>query len=77
LGAVLVYFSGGLLATIGKALIEEGVSDIIFAVQSGIEGNFSWKNYGINKAISIGTSILTFGVGRAFKYGKSFFNKGA
>ncbi|CAF4943418.1 unnamed protein product, partial [Rotaria sp. Silwood1] len=53
-----------------QALIAEGIGDIIFAIQSGIQGNFSWKAYCQHKVQSLIISLLTAGVG-------SYLGKGA
>jgi len=41
-GVAINYFSGGLLSPIGTALIGEGVSDIMFAMQTGLTGTFRY-----------------------------------
>ena len=51
-------------------MIAEGIGDIIFAIQSGIQGNFSWKAYCQHKVQSLIISLLTAGVG-------SYLGKGA
>ncbi|CAF3446708.1 unnamed protein product [Rotaria socialis] len=53
-----------------QVLISEGIGDIIFAIQSGIQGNFSWKAYCQHKVQSLIISLLTAGVG-------SYLSKGA
>jgi len=71
-GIALELCTSGLGATLGAILISEGVSDIIYAVHSTIMGNFSWKDYGIHKSISLLTSVvtvMTFGIGAGFSVG--------
>jgi hypothetical protein len=47
---------------IGKALMSEGISDMIIAVKDClINRDFSWKSYGIQKAISIIATIICCG----------------
>jgi hypothetical protein len=62
-GAALTVFSFGAVAQFGLGLISEGVSDLITAVKAGIQGEFSWKDWGIQKAISIAISVVTAGLG--------------
>ncbi|UCM86433.1 MAG: hypothetical protein LF885_07155 (plasmid) [Rickettsia endosymbiont of Culicoides impunctatus] len=69
-GIALEVLSGGSAHFIAQALIAEGVGDIVFAIQAGIEGNFSWKSYGQHKVQSLMISLITAGVG-------SFLSKGA
>ncbi|CAF3824772.1 unnamed protein product [Adineta steineri] len=53
-----------------QVLISEGIGDIVFAIQSSIQGNFSWKAYSQHKVQSLVISLLTAGVG-------SYLSKGA
>lgn len=62
-GAALIVFSCGAAAQIGTMLLSEGVNDMIFAIKCGITGEFSWKDYGIQKAISLTITIATCGLG--------------
>ncbi len=62
-GAALTVFSWGAAAQFGMAFISEGVSDLITAAKAGIKGEFSWKEWGIQKAISIAISLVTAGMG--------------
>lgn len=62
-GGLITVFSCGAAAQFGMGLISEGVSDLITAVKSGIEGDFSWEEWGIQKAISIAISVVTAGLG--------------
>ncbi|MFN3234707.1 MAG: interleukin-like EMT inducer domain-containing protein [Gammaproteobacteria bacterium] len=47
----------------GKALIREGIGDIIFAMQAQINGNFSWEAYANHKVQSLILTVLTAGLG--------------
>ena len=47
--------------SLGKALISEGVSDLITAVKAGIQGGFSWAEWGLQKAISLAVSLISAG----------------
>lgn len=53
-----------------QGLIAEGIGDIVFAIQSSIQGGFSWKAYCQHKAVSFMLSLATAGVG-------SYLGKGA
>ncbi|MDF2867469.1 MAG: hypothetical protein K0S11_939, partial [Gammaproteobacteria bacterium] len=53
-----------------QGLIAEGIGDIVFAIQSSIQGGFSWKAYCQHKAVSLMISLATAGVG-------SYLGKGA
>ena len=73
-GALLTAFTFGTLANIGMGLIVEGISDCITGIESMITGEFSWQSWAIEKAISIGVSLIGFGVGKlvakGYKAGK-------
>ncbi|KAJ8247909.1 hypothetical protein GJAV_G00251960 [Gymnothorax javanicus] len=75
-GALLTAFTFGTLAQVGMGLICEGISDCITGVESMITGEFSWESWAIDKAISIGVSLIGFGIGKlvakGFKVAKSF-----
>ena len=60
-GVAINVLSGGTLTAIGTGLLAEGVSDIMFAIQSGISGTFTWSGYGKQKFWSAGITILTCG----------------
>lgn len=55
-------------------LIEEGINDIVFAVQAAITGEFSWKDYGINKSISLLMTVGTAGIGAGWSKLKNVSN---
>ncbi|CAF4306112.1 unnamed protein product [Didymodactylos carnosus] len=61
-GAALIAFTCGAAATIGTMLLSEGIDDMITAIKSAITGEFSWKEYAIQKAISIAITIATCGM---------------
>ena len=50
--------SGG---TLGTGLIGEGVADLITAGTSAIRGEFSWGEWGLQKAVSIFVSLVSSG----------------
>jgi len=52
-----------------QVLISEGIGDIIFAIQSSVQGNFSWKAYCQHKVQSLIISLLTAGVGNYLSEG--------
>ena len=62
-GAALMVITAGAGAQIGAALIAEGINDMVYATIAGLTGTFSWKDWAIQKAISIAISIATVGIG--------------
>ncbi|XP_038151917.1 uncharacterized protein LOC119790461 [Cyprinodon tularosa] len=68
-GTLLTVFTVGTLAQIGMGLIAEGISDCIEGITAMVTGEFSWKEWAIGKAISIGVSIISFGVGKIISKG--------
>uniref|UniRef100_A0A914P6I6 Chloroplast protein-transporting ATPase n=1 Tax=Panagrolaimus davidi TaxID=227884 RepID=A0A914P6I6_9BILA len=63
-GASAALFSLGVGASVGFALLQEGVCDMIYAVKSGIiNRNLNWVTYGIRKAISLTITMFSFGFG--------------
>ncbi|XP_062240825.1 uncharacterized protein LOC133950731 isoform X1 [Platichthys flesus] len=68
-GALLTAFTFGTLAQVGMGLISEGISDCITGIESMITGEFSWQSWAIEKAISIGISLIGFGVGKLITKG--------
>ena len=61
-GALLVTLTVGIAASIGSGLIAEGINDMVYATMAGITGTFSWKDWAIQKAISMAISIATGGI---------------
>lgn len=59
-GVALLVLSGGTSYFI--SLIAEGVGDMIYAVQSQLQGNFSWKAYSQHKLQSLMITVITLGV---------------
>lgn len=51
----LCFISGNVV--LGKALIKEGISDIIYAVRAAVSGNFDWEDYIEQKATRIGLDV--------------------
>ncbi|XP_073339951.1 uncharacterized protein [Pagrus major] len=68
-GALLTAFTFGTFAQVGMGLITEGISDCISGIESMVTGEFSWKAWAIGKAISIGVSLIGFGVGKLIAKG--------
>nr|XP_046269251.1 uncharacterized protein LOC124072113 [Scatophagus argus] len=68
-GALLIAFTYGTFAQVGMELIAEGISDCIYGIESMVTGEFSWKSWALNKAISIGVSLIGFGVGKLIAKG--------
>ncbi|KAF6733932.1 Protein translocase subunit SecA [Oryzias melastigma] len=68
-GVLLAVFTCGTLAQVGIGLITEGISDCIYGIEALVTGEFSWKDWAIQKAISIGVSLLTAGVGKLISKG--------
>ncbi len=54
-------------AQLGRILINEGIGDISFAVQSHMSGNFSWDAYRDHKVQSLMVSLAAAGVSTALK----------
>ncbi|CAF0789595.1 unnamed protein product [Adineta ricciae] len=59
-GAVLIAFGA---VNIGSALVAEGLSDMIYATMAGLSGQFSWRDWAIQKSISFSVSLLSVGIG--------------
>lgn len=68
----LVQIAAAVVATIGTAgvltatLLSQGISDLITAISSAISGQFSWKEWGISKAISIAISLIAAGISESW-----------
>ena len=73
-GVLLCTFSAGAASSFGLNLIMEGISDCIDGVKGMVTGTLTWVQYAIGKAISIGTSLLCWGVGKAMKWFKPVSN---
>ncbi|CDW75288.1 preprotein translocase subunit-like protein [Stylonychia lemnae] len=61
IGLGFLLIATGVGATLGSALIAEGFSDIAYGLQAIYQGEFSWVDYGIQKAISLALAIITMG----------------
>ena len=42
-----------------KVLLQEGISDLVTAITSSFTGEFSWKEWGISKVISVSAAIIS------------------
>ena len=62
-GAALVAFTAGICSQIGLGLITEGINDMVYATIAGLTGTFSWKDWAIQKVVSLSISLLTGGIG--------------
>lgn len=60
-GTVLVCFG---VPNLGLSLIAEGINDMVYATMAGLNGTFSWRDWAIQKAISLCISLLSFGVAK-------------
>ncbi|KAJ8366815.1 hypothetical protein AAFF_G00341980 [Aldrovandia affinis] len=56
-------------AQVGLGLITEGLSDCLTGIEAMVTGEFSWTSWAIDKAISIGVSLIGFGVGKLIAKG--------
>lgn len=70
-GTIIFVLSAGTMALVGKAIISEGLGDIIFALSNAKAGHFSWDDYGKKKLKSLKHSLISLGVGRCFSSGKT------
>jgi len=59
IGAAIIVVSVGTATQIGGAFIGEGIGDVMYATVAGLTGTFSWKDYGIQKAISLSVTAAT------------------
>lgn len=75
-GAVILAVSFGEATTIALGLIQEGISDMIHGIKGIMTGEFDWAEWAVNKAINIGMSLLTAGIGNVVKESKLIFSAG-
>ena len=68
-GSLLTVCTVGTAASIGMALISEGISDCITGAVAMATGEFSWKEYAIDKATSLAISLVSGGVASLAKHG--------
>lgn len=69
-GVCLAALTCGLGVSLGISLIGEGVNDILFGIRGAISRRFSWKDYAIQKGVSLTICFVTLGfsaVGQAAK----------
>ena len=76
-GAALIALTAGAGSQIGSALISEGINDMVYATIAGITGTFSWKDWAIQKAISVAISIATGGISSLASLGKAAVKVGS
>ncbi|UJR06676.1 hypothetical protein I4U23_010962 [Adineta vaga] len=60
-GICLAALTGGLGVSLGISLIGEGVNDIVFGVRGAISRRFSWKDYAIQKGVSLAICFTSLG----------------
>ncbi|CAF1353542.1 unnamed protein product [Adineta steineri] len=70
-GAALIAFSASAASPIGTMLLTEGIGDMITAIKSAITGEFSWKEYAIQKAISVAITVSTCGMAALKETGRA------
>ncbi|CAF3810970.1 unnamed protein product [Rotaria sp. Silwood1] len=58
-GAILIALG---LVNIGGAVLSEAIYDMIYAIMADLSGKFSWKDWTIQKSISLSVSIMTAGI---------------
>ena len=63
IGVSITALSGGTLGVVGSAFMAEGVSDMIFAIQSSVTSTFSWKSCKTHKKWSLAMTVATCGLG--------------
>jgi hypothetical protein len=77
-GVLLSTFTCGIGFSLGASLIAEGVSDLYFALKGTISRNINWKDYAMQKAISLAICFLTLGastVSQSFRAAEQFASK--
>lgn len=60
-GVCLAALTCGLGVSLGISLIGEGVNDIVFGVRGALSRRFSWKDYAIQKGVSLAICFCTLG----------------
>jgi heme A synthase len=61
-GGWLCTVSGGAWAPLGKAFISSGMSDMVNAVTSAIQGvDIDWNQWGLDKVATLSTAVLSIG----------------
>jgi ankyrin repeat protein/preprotein translocase subunit SecA len=66
----------GSVCTAGIAttlFLKQGISDLVTSITSAISGNFSWKEWGMNKLISVAVSLISVGMTESFAKIKDSF----
>ncbi|XP_077323167.1 uncharacterized protein LOC143956876 [Lithobates pipiens] len=73
-GILVCGLTCGAASQFGLGLISEGVSDMVAGIEGMIKGTFSWAQWAISKAISIGVSLATAGFKIIMKGSKAMCN---
>ncbi len=60
-GVLLMTCTLGSALMVAKGFISEGISDLITSVKAGIQGSFSWAEWGLQKVISLAVSLVSAG----------------
>ncbi|CAF1473977.1 unnamed protein product, partial [Didymodactylos carnosus] len=60
-GVCLAAITCGLGSSLGISLISEGINDIVYGIRGAISRRFSWKDYGIQKGVSLTICFVTLG----------------
>ncbi|CAF0748180.1 unnamed protein product [Adineta ricciae] len=60
-GVYLAACTAGLGVNLGISLINEGVSDIFYAIHGAVNRQFSWKSYAVQKGVSVAICIGSLG----------------
>ncbi len=74
IGTLIQYKSLGAGTFLASALMQEGISDILYGMQCFYHGHFSWKDYANHKWTSMAITAATMGLGalvaKGIKYNK-------
>ena len=71
IGALITFYSAGMLTHVGSGLLSEGIGDLMFACSSFKSGHFTWADYRKHKAISLAFTVATCGLGAYLSRGKT------
>ena len=60
-GVCLAAVTGGLAVSLGISLIGEGINDIVFGLRGAWSRQFSWRDYAIQKGVSLAICFVSLG----------------
>ncbi|WP_353273052.1 helicase-related protein [Wolbachia endosymbiont (group A) of Portevinia maculata] len=63
IGSAMEVYSSGFAHCVASGVINDGISDIVFAARALCSGRFSWEDYRQNKIYSMASAALLIGVG--------------